>query len=70
MHQKTQPAAMRPDEAHTLIGGPEKISRRAFYNAINRNEIPHIRLGRRILIPRAAFENFLQASGFVPKVNV
>jgi excisionase family DNA binding protein len=54
MRKKPQGAMLKPDEAWTLMG-QDQISRRAFYNAINRNEIPHVRLGRRILIPRLAF---------------
>ena len=47
-------ATLKPDEAHALLG-TDKISRRAWYKAIGRGEVPHIRLGRRILIPRAKF---------------
>jgi excisionase family DNA binding protein len=59
MHKKPQAAMLKPDEAHALIG-KDQISRRAFYNAINRNEVPHRRLGRRILIPRHAFMAWLE----------
>jgi excisionase family DNA binding protein len=31
------------------------------YLALRRDEIPNIRIGRRFLIPRAAFEEFLKA---------
>jgi excisionase family DNA binding protein len=46
------------DEAHGIIG-KTKISRGAFYAAINRKEVPHLRLGGRILIPRHAFMKWL-----------
>jgi excisionase family DNA binding protein len=46
------------DEAHERIGR-RKISRAGLYNALNRNEIPHVTLGRRKLIPRYAFEQWL-----------
>ena len=59
MHKTQQTAMLKPDEAHTLIG-TDKISRRAFYLALGRNEIPNRRLGRRILIPRHAFMIWLQ----------
>jgi excisionase family DNA binding protein len=60
MHETRQQSAMlKPDEAHALIG-KDQISRRAFYNAINRNEVPHRRLGKRILIPRHAFMAWLE----------
>jgi excisionase family DNA binding protein len=50
--------AMSVDEAHKKIG-KGKISRGAFYAAVNRGEVPHLRLGHRILIPRHAFERWL-----------
>ena len=53
-------AALTVDEAHKVMGA-EKISRASFYNAIRRNEVPHIKLGRRILIPRHAFLQWLQS---------
>lgn len=59
MHPETLSAMLKPDEAHALIGKGQ-ISRRAFYNAINRGEVPHRRLGKRILIPRFAFMNWLE----------
>jgi excisionase family DNA binding protein len=68
MHKKKEPksespaAFLKPDEGHAIIG-KDKISRRSFYNALNRNEIPNIRIGSRILIPRHAFERWLAASG-------
>jgi len=37
-----------------------KISRGLMYQAIHHGEIPSIRIGRRIIIPAAAFEQFLQ----------
>jgi len=49
---------------HALLG-KDKISRGAFYAAIKRNEVPHIRLGKRILIPRHAFEGWIAAAGRV-----
>jgi hypothetical protein len=52
--QDNHAATLKPDEAHRILG-VDKISRRAFYAALGRNEIPNIRLGRRILIPRLKF---------------
>jgi excisionase family DNA binding protein len=40
---------MSVEEAAKALG----ISRALAYEAVSRNEIPHIRIGRRILIPRA-----------------
>jgi len=53
--------AMSADEAHAMLGGNAVISRAAFYQAIKRKEVPSLRLGKRILIPRAAFKAWLQA---------
>ncbi|MBE7543777.1 MAG: helix-turn-helix domain-containing protein [Bryobacteraceae bacterium] len=51
-----------PDEARLRLGSG-KVSRNTFYKAIREKQIPHIRLGRRILIPRLAFERWLQGCG-------
>ncbi len=58
MDEKRDNATMTVDEAHAEIG-LDKISRAALYNAIGRREVPHIRLGRRILIPRHAFQQWI-----------
>jgi excisionase family DNA binding protein len=49
------------DEAHTIIG-KDKICRVSFYAAISRREVPSVRLGKRILIPRGAFMEWLNSS--------
>lgn len=54
-------AVLTVDEAHGVIG-KDKISRASLYNAIGRNELPHIRLGRRILIPRHALSRYLEGT--------
>jgi len=64
MHKKAQPTFLTPDEGHAIIG-KDKISRRSFYNALGRKEIPNVRLGRRILIPRQAFTAWLEQRGAV-----
>jgi len=56
--QKTiQPATMRlwPD-AGMLIG----IGKAATYDAAHRNQIPVIRIGRRLLVSRAALDRMLE----------
>ena len=55
-------ATLTVDEAHALIGR-NKISRGALYQALKRGEVPHLRLGKRILIPRYAFTQWLQLAG-------
>lgn len=61
---KTGPESpmMSADAAFLLATGGEKkvISRASWFNALARNEIPNVRLGRRFLIPRHAFMQWLQ----------
>jgi excisionase family DNA binding protein len=45
------------EEAAQALG----ISRAFAYEAVTRKQIPHVRIGRRILIPRAALERMLKA---------
>jgi excisionase family DNA binding protein len=45
------------EEAATLLG----ISRAFAYEAVNRGEVPSIRIGRRILVPKVALERMLGA---------
>lgn len=47
------------EEAAEALG----ISRPTAYEAIQTGDIPHIRIGRRILIPRAALEKMLLEAG-------
>lgn len=46
-------------EAAVALG----ISRNSAYEAIRRGEIPAIRLGRRLVVPRPALASMLSASG-------
>lgn len=43
------------EEAAPMLG----ISRAFAYEAVNRGEIPSIRIGRRVLVPRAALDRLL-----------
>lgn len=47
------------EEAAELL----KISRPSAYQAVQRGEIPVIRIGRRILVPVAALEKLLATAG-------
>jgi excisionase family DNA binding protein len=47
------------EEAATMLG----ISRAFAYEAVNRGEIPSIRIGRRVLVPRAALERLVDEQG-------
>lgn len=45
------------EEAATLLG----ISRAFAYEAVNRGDIPSIRIGRRVLVPKAGLQRMLEA---------
>ena len=47
------------EEAATLLG----ISRSFAYKAVHRGEVPSMRIGRRILVPKAALERYLSLAG-------
>ena len=47
------------EEARKLL----RISRGLMYQAVNSGEVPSIRIGRRILIPRVLLEQTLKGSG-------
>ena len=51
----TQRLAFTVEEARDRLG----LSRGLIYEAIRRGEIPSIRIGRRILVPRVALEQLL-----------
>lgn len=59
----TASTTMTVNEAWGFVGGAEKISRGSFYAAIRRNDVPHVRLGKRILIPRNALMKWLECAG-------
>jgi len=61
VNQNDMPAALTPDQALALLG--KVISRATFYAAINRGEVPHRRIGKRIIIPRLAFLKWLESTG-------
>ncbi len=63
MDQKIQPVALTADQAHAMLGGNAVISRASFYAGIHRGEIPAKRIGRRLIIPRYAFERWLEEAG-------
>ena len=47
---------LTPREAWELL----QVGRNAFYEAVARGEIPHVRIGRSIRVPRAALERWLE----------
>ena len=52
-----QRSVYKIDEAAQLLG----LSRNSAYEAIKRGEIPVIRFGRRIVIPKAGLDRLLEA---------
>lgn len=52
------PTVFTVDEVAAIL----RIGRISAYQAIERGEIPSVRVGRRILVPRVAFEQMLGAS--------
>lgn len=43
-----------------------RVSSRTLYGAIGRGEVPAVRIGRRLVLPGAALERFLE-TGALPK---
>ena len=52
-------ATYRPDDLARMLG----ISRNGVYTALRNGKIPHIRIGRRFVIPKAAVESWFQSIG-------
>jgi excisionase family DNA binding protein len=59
LQDKDEKLVLSVDEARRILG----LSRGLTYEAIRNGEIPSVRIGRRILIPRAALERLLAVSG-------
>ena len=45
------------------VGKALGLGRNSTYEAARRGDIPTIRIGRRILVPRAALQRFLESAG-------
>ena len=52
-----------------LAANPGKIGRNLLYNEINAGRIPHIRVGRRILVPEDAWDQMLAAQALTTPVT-
>jgi excisionase family DNA binding protein len=61
MERRQEEATVSVTEAHRLIG-PSQISKGALYDAVRRGDIPSMRLGGRILIPREWLARQLKGS--------
>ena len=59
MNEKTEAVTMSVPEAGRRLG----IGRNSAYDAAARGELPTIKIGRRLLVPRAAFERMLERAG-------
>jgi excisionase family DNA binding protein len=58
---KTQRQTLTVEEAGVLLG----VGRNSAFKAARLGQIPTIRVGRRLLVPRAAFQRLLDAAGGV-----
>lgn len=56
LNEITRNVTLTVDETSRLL----RLSRGATYEAVRRGQLPSIRIGRRILIPRAALEKLLE----------
>lgn len=45
------------------------LSERSTRSALRRGEIPHIRVGRRFILPKAAIAEWLRSAGRVPQTD-
>jgi excisionase family DNA binding protein len=62
------PMVLTVDEAAAML----RISRQSAYQAVHAGEIPVVRVGRRMLVPRAALEKMLdleQRPGVEPEAS-
>jgi excisionase family DNA binding protein len=56
-------ATLTVEEVGSYLG----LGRSATYEALRRGDIPHLRIGRRFLVPRAALDRLLAGEGVVPR---
>ena len=59
MQNDVESAVLSVNECAKLL----KISRGSAYQGISQNSIPHIKIGRRILIPKVALQRLLSGAG-------
>lgn len=57
VHAAPFPEVLTVDEAAQFL----RISRQSAYQAVRAGEIPVVKIGRRLLVPRAALERMLAA---------
>lgn len=61
-----QPDVLTVEEARKRL----RLGKNAIYEALARNEIPNIRIGRKYFVPRIAFEAMLRGEGKTPGTKV
>ena len=61
----SEKAIMSVDTTAIMLG----VSRNSAYSAVQRGEIPHIKIGKRILIPNIAIERMLAEAGNKSKTS-
>ncbi len=57
--ESSKPTFDSVDELAAYLG----ISRQGVYAGLRKGKIPHIRLGKRFIIPRAAVDEWLRSAG-------
>ena len=62
---RVEPAVLSVRQALELVQGA--LSRASLYAAINRNEIPHRRVGRKLLLPKQKFLAWLEGEESKPE---
>jgi len=65
VQERVEPAVLSVRQALSLVEGA--LSRGALYAAINRGEVPHRRVGRKVLIPRRRFLAWLEGADSRPQ---
>jgi excisionase family DNA binding protein len=60
-----EPVLLTVDETASLL----RISRNLAYELIAQNRLPHIRLGRRILVPRRGLETWIAEEASLPQTS-
>jgi excisionase family DNA binding protein len=58
-HASAEPAVLTVEEAAKFL----RISRQSAYQAVHSGDLPSIRVGRRLLVSRAALERLLAEGG-------
>lgn len=62
---KSEKLTLSVNEAARLLG----IGRGSYYEAIKRNEVPYIRVGKRLLVPRAALLRMLSEANIPQEID-